>query len=140
MKMNRLSRTALVAAAFVGVAAAAYAQNFIFRTEVTGSTGDPGVLMTLVSGSGLGMQLDAAGAEPGASLPGETRVLTYRNEVSRTITVNSVSVSPNETNFEILSQDCTDGPLAVGGQCSVTVRFRAGEDGSYSGTLTIEAS
>lgn len=139
MKRKTLSRAAAVAALLFGFAAAAYAQNFIFRTEVTGSTGDPGVLMTLVSGSGLGMQLDAAGAEPGASLPGETRVLTYRNEVSRTITVNSVSVSPNETNFEILSQDCT-GALAVGGQCSVTVRFRAAADGSYSGTLTIEAS
>lgn len=139
MKRNKLPLIAAVAAISFGFAAAAYAQNFVFRTEVTGSTGDPSVLLTLISGSGLSMEIDAAGAEPGVALSGETRTLTYRNEVSRDVTVSSVSVSPNQDNFLILADGCS-GTVAVGGQCSVTVQFQASEDGSYAGTLNIEAS
>lgn len=139
MRKNKLSLMAGVAALTLGFAAAAYAQNFIFRTDVTGTTGEPEFILTLVSGSGLAMELDAAGAEPGATLAGETRTLTYQNQVSREITVSSVTVSPNQDNFLILSDGCT-GTVAVGGQCSVMVQFQASEDGSYAGTLNIEAS
>jgi len=133
-------KTMLVAATLsVSLGAAAYAQSFIFRTEVTGSTGDPSVLITLVSGSGLAMELNAANAEPGVDLPGETRTLTYRNEVSRDVEVTSVSVSPNQDNFIILSDGCT-GPLLIGAQCSIQVQFQASEDGSYTGALNVEAS
>ena len=76
MIRSNLTRGVAVAALFFGLSAAAYAQNFVFRTEVTGSTGDPGVLLTLVSGSALSMELNAAGAEPGVALSGETRTLT----------------------------------------------------------------
>ena len=139
MIRSNLTRGVAVAALFFGLSAAAYAQNFVFRTEVTGSTGDPGVLLTLVSGSALSMELNAAGAEPGVALSGETRTLTYRNEVSRDVTVSSVSVSPNQDNFLILGDGCT-GTVTVGGQCSITVQFQAAEDGNYTGSLNIEAS
>ena len=139
MRKNGTFLVVAAAALSLGVGAAAYAQNFIFRTDVTGTTGDPEFLLTLVSGSGLLMELDAGGAEPGATLAGEVRTLTYRNEVSREVTVSSVTVSPNQDNFLILSDGCT-GTVAVGGQCSVMVQFQASEDGSYSGTLNIDAS
>lgn len=139
--MTRKSiRVMTVAAALsCSLAAVAYAQNFVFRTEVTGSTGDPGIILTLVSGSGLQMQLDAAGAEPGLPVSGETRTLTYRNEVSREIEITNVSVSPSQANFVILTDGCT-GTLAVGGQCSIQLQFQAVDDGSYSGMLNLEAS
>jgi len=139
MRKNRLPLIALAAALSVGFGAAAFAQSFIFRTNVTGSTGDPSVLLTLVSGSGLSMELDAAGAEPGAPIPGDMRTLTYRNEVSREITVTSVSVSPNQDNFVILSDGCS-GAIPVAGECSITIQFQASEDGTYAGSLNIEAS
>ena len=128
----------VAAALILSLTAAAYAQNFFFRTKVTGSTATPTSLLTLVSGSGLGMQLDAAGAEPGSPVNGEVRTLTYRNEVSREITV-TVNVSPTQDNFEIVSDGCS-GTVAIGAQCSVQVRFRASEDGDYTGTLNLSAS
>lgn len=139
MRKNKLPLITLAAALSLGFGAAAFAQNFIFRMNVTGSTGDPSVLLTLVSGSGLSMELDAAGAVPGAPLAGETRTLTYRNAVSRDIVVTSVSVSPSQENFVILDPGCI-GTVPEGGQCSITVQFQASEDGDYTGTLNISAS
>lgn len=133
-----LKVTAVATALIVGLVAAAQAQNFFFRTDMTGTTGTPSVLLTLVSGSGLAMQLDAAGATPGVPVNGETRTLTYRNEVNRQIQVTGVSVSPASQNFAILTDGCT-GNVAIGAQCSVTVQFRASGDGDYSGTLNIAA-
>lgn len=138
--MPTIKRPLIAAALSLLVGAAAYAQSFdfTFRTDVTGGTGDPAYLMTLVSGSGLGMELNAGNAVPGTPIGGDTRVLTYRNEVSRDLTV-SVSVSPNEDNFVIIADGCS-GTVLVGAQCSVTVQFQAAEDGTYSGTLNVDAS
>jgi hypothetical protein len=122
----------------LSLAAVAYAQTFKFRTSLTGSTGDPGILMTLVSGSGLAMEVDASGETPGIMVSGEIRTLTYRNEVSRQLQVTNVAVSPPSPNFQIMSDGCT-GTVAVGAQCSVTVQFSAEQDGNYTGTLNIQA-
>jgi len=118
--------------------AAAYAQSFFFRTTVTGATGTPAVLVTLVSSTGLGFLLDADGAEPGTLVNGEIRTLTYRNQVTRDIQITGVSVSPTTANFVILSNGCT-GTLAVGAQCPVQVQFRASEDGDYTAILNVIA-
>lgn len=141
MSKNKLPLITLAAALSLGLGAAGFAQTYIFRTDMTGSTGDPNVLLTLVEGSGRDMQLNAAGAEPGAPLDGDTRTLTYRNEVSRDITVTSVSISPNQDNFVILpgGDECT-GTVVMGGECNITVQFRASEDGEYDGRLIISAS
>ncbi len=138
MRKNPFKVITVAAALTLSLAAAAYAQNFFFRTAVTGTTGTPTALLTLVSGSGLSMQLDAAGAEPGLPVSGEVRTLTYRNEVSRSITV-TVNVSPNEDNFVILSDGCS-GTVPIGGQCSIQVMFQASEDGDYTATLNLVAS
>jgi hypothetical protein len=138
MIRSKLKVLAVASTLVMGLVAAAHAQNFFFRTDMTGSTGDPGILLTLVSGSGLSMEVDGTGEIPGTMVDGDTRVLTYRNEVSRQITVTSVSVSPSPANFQILSDGCT-GAIPVGGQCSVTVRFSANQDGNYTATLNLQA-
>lgn len=138
MIRSKLKVLAVASALVMGLVAAAHAQNFFFRTDMTGSTGDPGVLLTLISGSGLSMEVDGTGQIPGTMIDGDTRVLTYRNEVSREITVTSVSVSPPSVNFQVLSDGCT-GTVPVGGQCSVTVRFSADQDGNYTSTLNLQA-
>ena len=134
----KLKVMAAAAVLSLGLAAAAYAQNFVFRTDVTGTTGEPSILLTLINSSGLGCEVDAAGAEPGTVVDGEIRTLTYRNEVSRSITVSSVSITPNTDNFVILADGCT-GTVAMGGQCTVQVQFRASDDGSYAATMSLVA-
>jgi hypothetical protein len=133
-----LKTTAVAAALSLSLAAAAYAQSFVFRTTVTGATGTPAVLVTLVNSTGIGFLLDADGAEPGTIVNGEIRTLTYRNQVSRDVQITGVTVSPSNANFVILSDGCT-GTLVMGAQCPVQVQFRASEDGDYTATLNVIA-
>jgi len=122
----------------LSLGAVAYAQTFKFRIGLTGSTGNPAAILTLVSGSGLSMEVDAAGGTPGVLVSGDIRTLTYRNEVSREILVTNVAVSPPSPNFQIISDGCT-GTLPIGGQCLVTVQFSADQDGNYTGMLNLQA-
>ncbi len=116
----------------------AFSQTFIYRLKVDP---DARILVTpsitLQAGVGTGMTLDAAGAAVGVLVYGESRTFTFLNEAGAEVTISGFTLS-NTTNFEISSDGCT-GTLPDGGTCNVTVRFKATDNGSYSGTLQINA-
>lgn len=117
--------------------ALASAQTFTYRSSLIGAAG-PAPALTLVTGSsGLGFSLDADEAAPGTPVGGEARILTFLNQRAEEVTVTGVSVSPDATNFVILSETCTGAPIPVGGTCDVEVRFQATDNGGYSATLLL---
>ena len=70
---------------------------------------------------------------------GSSQSITLTNVGGASVTVSSVS-SGNSAEFPIVSQSCTGGAIAAGGNCKVSVVFKPTATGSRSSTLTVSSN
>ena len=70
---------------------------------------------------------------------GSSQSITLTNIGGASVTVSSVS-SGNSAEFPIVSQNCTCGAIATGGNCKVSIAFQPAATGTESTTLTVNSN
>jgi len=99
-------------------------------------TGVPGPQSTLsVSPSPLAFGTVDLGDMP------DTGTITAENtgDAGSSLTISSVGYA-GDTQFSILTDNCTSATLNQGDTCTVDVQFNAGSNGSYSGTVSFSSN
>ncbi|MEM7771984.1 MAG: choice-of-anchor D domain-containing protein [Cyanobacteria bacterium P01_A01_bin.37] len=93
--------------------------------------------------TGQGSRVASPGLSPSPLTFGEQELgttrqesITMTNRGNESIQVQGVSISQSN-DFAIVNETCTDGTLAAGGTCTVTVGFTPQESGDRSATISI---
>jgi Divergent InlB B-repeat domain/Glucodextranase, domain B/Galactose oxidase, central domain len=71
--------------------------------------------------------------------PSDPQSFTISNTGSSALTLSSVTITPDQTNFQISANSC-GASLSAGGSCSVSVTFAPAAGGSYSASLVVNSS
>ena len=70
-----------------------------------------------------------------------SKVFTVHNASNNAVLVPTAAISPVNTEATITGNNCTVGPLAVNGDCMITVQFAPGSNATpFAGTLTVDAT
>lgn len=70
----------------------------------------------------------------------QTQSFTISNSGSSPLTLNSIGISPDVTNFTITANSCGSSLAASGGSCSVSVTFNPPTSGNKSAELVINST
>lgn len=93
--------------------------------------------------SGRGTRVSAPVITPNPLMFGEQEIgdlrqeaLTITNRGSQSIQVQDILI-PDNGDFDIVNESCTNNPLAAGGTCTVTVGFTPQDSGDRSAVITV---
>jgi hypothetical protein len=126
-----------------------------FTPATVGGSAGTLVVTDNAAGSPQDVALSGAGTSPNLAIStnnhafgsltigklGPSLGVTVSNTGNGPLTVSSVNVTgANPGSFHISAQTCTAAPIAIGGQCTVTVQYTPKLTGALAGTLTVHSS